>query len=195
MTETITDRQFEIIQVAGKILTESGVSGLTIKNLAKEMGFSEAAIYRHFASKEKIVIGLLAYLANNMDERYTTALDNNLNSEEKFIILFQNQFSFFHKNPHFVGAVFYDGLMEVSEQINLNILKIMKMKMKHLKPILLEGQKTNVFTNAIPVEDLAHIVMGTMRLQMFKWRGANFQFDIQQKGDDIIQSLLTLIKK
>ena len=37
ITETISDRQFEIIEAAGKILTDAGVSGLTIKNLAKEM--------------------------------------------------------------------------------------------------------------------------------------------------------------
>ena len=51
MTTEISNRQFEIIVAAGKILTSSGVSGLTIKNLAKEMKFSESAIYRHFASK------------------------------------------------------------------------------------------------------------------------------------------------
>lgn len=48
----ITPRQLEIIEATGKILTKSGTSGLTIKNLAKEMNFSESAIYRHFASKE-----------------------------------------------------------------------------------------------------------------------------------------------
>jgi TetR/AcrR family fatty acid metabolism transcriptional regulator len=71
MIETISDRQLEIIEAAGKILTASGVSGLTIKNLAKEMKFSESAIYRHFTSKEEIIIALLEYLAISMDERYT----------------------------------------------------------------------------------------------------------------------------
>ena len=37
MTLEISSRQLEIIEAAGKILTTSGVSGLTIKNLAKEM--------------------------------------------------------------------------------------------------------------------------------------------------------------
>ena len=44
MTKIISDRQLEIIEAAGKILTASGVSGLTIKNLAREMKFSESAI-------------------------------------------------------------------------------------------------------------------------------------------------------
>jgi AcrR family transcriptional regulator len=37
----IKPRQLEIIEVAGKLLTNSGINGLTIKNLANEMNFSE----------------------------------------------------------------------------------------------------------------------------------------------------------
>lgn len=35
----------------------------------------------------------------------------------------------------------------------------------------------------------------SLRLQMYKWRVAHFQFDIEKQGEDMIQSLLTLIKK
>ena len=91
-TETISDRQLEIIEAAGKILTASGISGLTIKNLAKEMKFSESAIYRHFTSKEEIIIALLDYLAQSMDERYSNAIKSEHTPEEKFTLLFQNQF-------------------------------------------------------------------------------------------------------
>ena len=194
MTVNITNRQFEIIEAAGKILTESGVSGLTIKNLAKEMKFSEAAIYRHFSSKEDIIVSLLEYLAQNIDERCTYALARNQLPEEKFIMLFQNQFDFFNANPHFVVAVFSDGLMEESERINQTILKILGVKLKHLMPIILEGQEKHIFTNQISSEDLVQIVMGTFRLQMYKWRLSNFQSDIIENGEKMIKAVLVLIK-
>jgi len=194
MTITISDRQFEIIEAAGKILTTFGISGLTIKNLAKEMKFSESALYRHFTSKEEIIIVLLEYLAKNMEERYTTAISIEQSPEDKFITLFQNQFSFFNENPHFVVAVFSDGLLEESIRINEVMMKIMNVKIKHLLPIISEGQQKKIFTNSITSDELIHIVMGTLRLQMFKWRIANFQFDISRNGDNMIQALLTLIK-
>ena len=193
-TDSISDRQLEIIEAAGKILTSSGVSGLTIKNLAKEMKFSESAIYRHFTSKEEIIIALLVYLAQNMDERYTKAIQSEQTPEEKFSTLFQNQFSFFKKHPHFVVAVFSDGLLEESSRINQAILNIMSIKMKHLIPIINEGQQKKCFTNAITSEEMIHIVMGSFRLLMFKWRVANFQFDIIRNGENMIHSVLTLIK-
>ncbi len=190
----LKDRQLEIIEAAGKILTASGVGGLTIKNLAKEMKFSESAIYRHFTSKEEIIIALLEYLAKSMDERYTNAISNEQSPEEKFKTLFQNQFSFFEKNPHFVVAVFSDGLMEESQRINETILKIMSVKMKHLMPVIIEGQQKGIFTSAITTQELIQIVMGTFRLQMYKWRLANFEFDLPTAGEDTIQSVLTLVK-
>lgn len=194
MTTEVSNRQLEIIEAAGRTLTASGVSGLTIKNLAKEMQFSESAIYRHFASKEEIIIALLEYLAENMDERLAGVISGNHTPLENFIRVFKNQFAFFEKHPHFVVAVFSDGLFEESQRINETILKIMQVKMKHLMPIIMEEQQQGAFTNAITTEELMHLVMGAMRLQMFKWRIAHFQFDIKRAGDNMIQSLLTLIQ-
>jgi TetR/AcrR family transcriptional regulator, fatty acid metabolism regulator protein len=189
----ITPRQIEIIEAAGKILTSSGVSGLTIKNLAKEMQFSESAIYRHFASKEEIIVAMLNYLADDIDKRLSN-LAKPADPEEQFKSLFREQFRFFSINPHFVVAVFSDGLMEESQLINQNILKLMNVKIKHLMPIIMEGQQKGIFTNAITTDELMHIIMGTFKLQMFKWRIANFEFDIKRSGENMVQSILTLIK-
>lgn len=189
----ITPRQLEIIEAASKILTASGVSGLTIKNLAKEMQFSESAIYRHFTSKEEIIIAMLNYLAESIDKRLETIV-NSSSPETNFKALFTEQIKFFKQNPHFVVAVFSDGLMEESQRINETLLKLMNIKMKLLMPIIMDGQQKGIFTNAITTEELLHIIMGAFKLQMFKWRVANFEFDITRAGDNMIQSIFTLIK-
>src|SRR5690625_163473 len=194
MTEEITDRQMEIIEAAGKILTQYGVSGLTIKNLAREMGFSEGALYRHFDNKEEIIIALLEYLADTMNERFEQSIRSSDSPEEKFTQLFQSQISFFNEHPHFVVAVFSDGLLEENERINQIILRIMALIMTHLMPVIMEGQQKKVFTTSITTEELMHVVLGSFRLQMFKWRIARFEFDILRNGDNLIRSLLTLIK-
>lgn len=190
----ITPRQQEIIEAAGKILTSSGISGLTIKNLAKEMQFSESAIYRHFTSKEEIIIAMLNYLSDVI-EKQLSSIVKSPDPEENFKALFREQIKFFKMNPHFVVAVFSDGLMEESQRINETLLRVMSMKMKLIMPIIMEGQQKGIFTNAITTEELMHIIMGAFKLQMFKWRVANFQFDIERSGNNILEAILTLIKK
>ena len=160
---------------------------------AKEMKFSESAIYRHFTSKEEIIIDMLTFLAVSMDQRLSgiTGLSD---PAEQFKAMFREQFRFFDLHPHFVVAVFSDGLMEETQLINEAILKLMNVKMKHLMPVIMVGQQKGVFTNAITTDEMMHIVMGTFKLQMFKWRTANFQFDIKRSGENMIQAILTLIK-
>lgn len=193
-TTTISDRQFEIIEAAGRILSTSGVSGLTIKNLAREMKFSESAIYRHFNSKEDIIVALLAYLAENMNERLRQVAAGNNNPLETLEAIFLNQFRFFAKKSHFVVAVFSDGLMEESPKINAAILKIMEVKKKHLLSVILEGQQQGQFTRTVTAEELTHVIMGSFRLQMLKWRIADFQFDIERLGRNMLMAVITLIK-
>lgn len=190
----ISERQMEIISAAGKILTKSGLSGLTTKNLAKEMGFSEAAIYRHFESKEDIILALLQYLRADIDERLSQICLPHTAPEIKFQAIFNSQFQFFKANPHFVVAVFSDGLLEESEKINQAIMQLMQVKMKYLIPLIMQGQQSGTFTQVITTEELVHIIMGSFRLQMFKWRIANFQFDIIRQGKNMLEALITLMK-
>ena len=157
------------------------------------MQFSESAIYRHFSCKEDIVVAMLNFLALGIDQRLAN-LPKPTNPEEQFMSLFREQFRFFSENPHFVVAVFSDGLMEESQLINQNILKLMNVKIKHLMPIIMEGQQKGIFTNAITTDQMMHIIMGTFKLQMFKWRIANFEFDIKRNGDNMLQALLRLIR-
>jgi len=193
--EKRTERQLEIIEAAGKLLTEDGVHGLTTKKLANKVGFSESAIYRHFKSKEDIIVSLLMYLSESMDERFSNLDLREDDPISSFEQLFINQLEFFSKSPHFVVAVFSDGLLEESGRVNEAIKNIMKTKMKYLMPIITIGRQKQVFTDSISSEELMSIVMGTFRLQMYKWRISEFKFDIITQGNNTIHSLLTLITK
>jgi TetR/AcrR family fatty acid metabolism transcriptional regulator len=92
--KNITDRQIEIIEASGKILMEKGILGLTTKNLAQKMNFSESALYRHFKDKEAIISLLITYLSDNITLRFENIVNHGINPEEKFIELFRSQFCF-----------------------------------------------------------------------------------------------------
>ncbi|MBL7908007.1 MAG: TetR/AcrR family transcriptional regulator [Bacteroidia bacterium] len=190
----IKERQLEIIEAAGEILTESGLAGLTTKNLAAKMGFAESALYRHFKGKEEIIVTMLQYLAANMDKRLTACVAKLDDPVEKIKAVFNNQFDFFQKHPHFLVAVFSEGLLEESKQINAAIMQIMATKRKHLLPIIKQGQLEGVFETSAPAEDLLHIIMGSFRLHMLQWRITDFSFDVKQKGNKLMGSILTLLK-
>ncbi|MBP6634552.1 MAG: TetR/AcrR family transcriptional regulator [Paludibacter sp.] len=186
-------RQLEIIEAAGRLLTKGGVNSLTIKNIAKEMNFSEGAVYRHFQSKEEIIVALLRYLGAIIDDRLN-AIPQTDNAEQNMKNLFFEQFLFFSQHQHFVVAVFSDGLIEESKAVNEAIFSLIAIMEKHLTNIITEGQATACFNPDIPASQLVQIVLGTYKLQMFKWRLSGFSFDIHAEGSSIMSSLLLLVK-
>lgn len=191
----ISEKQQAIIEASGKILMEKGILGLTTKNLALEMNFSESALYRHFKNKEEIILLLIQYLSNNINVRFDNILNSDRNTEEKFIELFKSQFSFFNKNPHFIVIILSDGLMDNSVEVKNSILKLIQLNAISYKTMVLEGQKSKLFNHEIDTDDLVLFAMGTFRLQMLKWKLSDFSFDIEAQGLKTMINLITLLKK
>jgi TetR/AcrR family transcriptional regulator, fatty acid metabolism regulator protein len=195
MTKELSNRQLEIIEASGKILMTKGIKGLTTKNLAAEMNFSESALYRHFKSKEDIVVLLLSYLANNIEERITRFAATDTTAKEDLVALFKSQFHFFQHHPHFIVAILSEGLFDETEKIYEQMMKIVSLKTAILMKIIAKGQASNEFTTEIKTPDIVHILMGSFRLTMLKWKISKFQLNIEQAGNYIILQNIQLISK
>jgi AcrR family transcriptional regulator len=194
-TNEISNRQLEIIEVSGKILIEKGIKGLTTKTVAAQMNFSESAIYRHFKSKEEILVALLLLLKQNMRIRLGAEFKVENSATENFKAVFTSQFNYFKRNPHFVVAVLSDGLLDESKEIKEIILQLMQNKMQLLSKIIEQGKQNDEFILEIGTEDLLPIVLGSFRFQMLKWKLSGFQYDISVEGNKTIDNLLILIQK
>lgn len=191
----IKPRQLEIIEAAGQLVTEDGFAALTTKRLAERMHFTEAALYRHFKSKEEILVTMLHHLASNIDERLTSVAEAHPEPVERVRAMFDSQFTYFQKNPQYLMAIFATGMLEASQGIDAGIERIMVVKRRHLLNAIKDGQRSGAFTSDHSAETLTHIIMGTFRLHMLQWRMSGRSFDVRKKGRTIIGAALDLITR
>lgn len=63
-----TARQVEIIDCVLHLVREAGLGNLTIRRIAEKVGFTEAALYRHFPTKGDLILGLMDRLDEMMLE-------------------------------------------------------------------------------------------------------------------------------
>jgi AcrR family transcriptional regulator len=111
----IKPRQLEILEAAGSILNEESISGLTTKNLARRVGFAESALYRHFGGKEEIIAALLEYLYERMKEHLSPVVQaTEMLPAERLRRLFYTHLEFLSENPHFLTAIFSEGMLQYS---------------------------------------------------------------------------------
>ena len=62
-------RRREIIDAARLLITGHGMQSLTIGNLARAVGVSEGAIYRHFSGKKRILAGVIEDIDSKLTQR------------------------------------------------------------------------------------------------------------------------------
>ncbi|HMR87264.1 MAG TPA: TetR/AcrR family transcriptional regulator [Saprospiraceae bacterium] len=189
----ITDRQLEIIQAAGKLLASKGLSGLTVKTLAAEMGFVESALYRHFKSKDDILVLMLEYLYQNIQERFEPILAQDVDAKTKLVQIFDSQFRYFRDNPHFVIVVLSDGLIDESEGMRNQIIKMFLYKIQIINDLVSQCISNGRIQPVLLQETLIHFLMGGFRLTMFKWKTLKFSFDLVKEGNQMIDDFFTLV--
>jgi AcrR family transcriptional regulator len=64
--ETTDIRQEQIKKAVLKIITDEGLHNFSTQNLAKRIGFTEGAIFRHFPTKRDIIKGIMDDVATDL---------------------------------------------------------------------------------------------------------------------------------
>ena len=64
--QTTIIRKQQVIEAARRLITDKGMYAVTIDAIAEIVGFSEAAIYRHFSSKQQILLQLIDDLEHDL---------------------------------------------------------------------------------------------------------------------------------
>lgn len=190
---SITQRQEEIIAAAGQLITESGYAKLTTKRLAERMQFSEAALYRHFSSKQDILEKMLEQLTASVQERMELVASQGERPDLRLRAMFDSHFTYFKAHPEYLMAIFATNFLERSPEIDEATKNLMEVMRGHLKAVVGDGQKAGIFTGSIPTDMLVHIVMGTFRLHMLQWRMTSKTTDVKRDGNKLMDAVLTLI--
>lgn len=66
-------RQHQIIEAARELIASGGVDALTIRGIASKVGVTEAAIYRHVASKEEVLLLLIQEVEESLFQAISRA--------------------------------------------------------------------------------------------------------------------------
>lgn len=81
-----TPRQEELLDIALDLARDSGIAGLTVRNLASRAGFTEAALYRHFPSKQALLVALMGWIERRfLPEAQAIAADRNRPVRERLV--------------------------------------------------------------------------------------------------------------
>jgi len=187
-------RQLEIIHASIALIGEGGIQEFTIKNLANKIGFVEAAAYRHFSSKSDILFGVLTFLEDIVTVKFDEINQLPINPIEKIKLTIKEYFLYFSTNPALITVHLSDGIYKNEPTIQLKVLSIMDDTINHFKILLDESIEKGEIRHDIDSQELALLIVGTMRISVTRWSLKNNSFDINNDTEKFFLLLQTLLK-
>lgn len=188
-----TERQKEIIEVALDLIASKGIQGLTIKNLAGEIGISEPAIYRHYENKIQILLSILDLFRMNSAKLFEKAAGENSGALVKIEHLFSSHFATFSKNPSLVAVIFSEEIFRNEPVLVEKIAEIVTQNDKMLVSILADGQTSGEIRSDVETANLAIMVMGSLRLFVKRWQFSGHAFSLNEEGQVFLKSVIKMI--
>ncbi|EAQ64972.1 nucleoid occlusion protein [Marinomonas sp. MED121] len=161
MSNKKIDRRTQILQALAQMLETSPGARITTAALAKEVGVSEAALYRHFPSKAKMFEGLIEFIEESLFSRINRIIQEESDVQEKVKLILQLTLGFADQNPGMCRLLTGDALAGETERLRKRISQLFERIETQIKQILREAELKQGLRTSISVAASANILVAT----------------------------------
>jgi len=153
------NRKEHILQCLASMLETNPGARITTAALAKEVGVSEAALYRHFPSKAKMFEGLIIFIEDTIFSRITIILNEQQEAVNRCEQVISLLITFAEKNPGFARILTGDALAGESERLRARVAQFYSRVETQLKQIIREAEIRENLKPAIDANALANLLL------------------------------------
>jgi AcrR family transcriptional regulator len=174
-------RRDQIVQATLTIIARKGLSSLTTAALAREVGISEANLYRHFRNKDEIYMATVSQVREMIAKNLEKVMGG---SSDPVVILkrfFALQVELMEENGGITRLMFSEEL-HVHQHMREKILETMYNVSEKLASLITEGQKAGTIREDI--DALTTVLMFVAMIQglAFRWSLGGFSFSLAKEA-------------
>ncbi len=169
------ERKHQILQTLAEMLEQPRAARITTAALASKMQLSEAALYRHFASKAQMFEGLFEFIETTIFTLINQIIANEPNGVEQARKIAVMLLTFAERNKGMTRVLSGDALVTEDERLQGRITQITDRIEAVFKQALRQAITTGSLDPTIEITPLAaaltHIVLGSwLRFAQSGWQ-------------------------
>ena len=177
-----TVRQREIITASREVIFSKGIEKLTVREIAKELKITNAALYRHFKSKNAII----SLLIDDIEESLLSAIKEAANKFSdpllKLDSIFLSHLSYSEqmKGTSFTVINQVSGLKD--KNLKRKMFGILNEYLKTIKEIVIQGMESGIFRKDIDPTSASIIFFGTIQSTVTLWCLSGYKLSLRKNS-------------
>jgi AcrR family transcriptional regulator len=180
-----TVRKKQIMDAARKLIMRSGSEHVTIKNMAKEVGISDSAIYRHFKSKTEILSFLADYVSAGLIHDIEMARGVGFNSMKIIDEILRTHLSKINQKRGLSFLVLAEIISFGNKSLNKKVSDNIQIYVDRLRVVLSDGVRAGVVRKDVDLDAAALLLFGMIQGLVNMWALNAYKFDLVKRYSDL----------
>jgi len=151
------ERRQMILETLARMLEENQGAPIRTAALAKSVGVSEAALYRHFPSKAKMLEALIEFIEETLFTRINIILAEEKSAKIRLQQILTLFLTFAEKNPGITRLLQGDILVGETKQLHDRVAQLFNRLETQIKQILREGEVQGLVK--CPITETARLLL------------------------------------
>jgi AcrR family transcriptional regulator len=182
-------RQEQIIQAALRVVASDGLKGLTVQRVARQVGLTPSAIYRHFQGKDEVLKALLALIQARLLANVRAVCAETPDPLDRLRRLLQRQLQLIRENPAIPRIVFSEEVSHGHPERQATISRIIQEFLERVGDLIRQGQQTGHIRADVTPDTLALMFLGLIQPVAFLWHISGGTLDVAAHTEQAWQVL------
>jgi AcrR family transcriptional regulator len=174
-------RQKQIIAAAKKLIIEGGTEQITMKNIAGEVGITDAGIYRHFKGKKDILSLLVDDIESSLLGDISKAVTNGNTPLEALDKILRGHILAIERRRGVTFRVIAEIVSIGDRDLNKKVSGTINKYIGRLQGLLAEGIKSGEIRDDLDLEAAATVLFGMIQGLMNIWVLSNYSFNPEKR--------------
>lgn len=190
MISKVLKRKEKIIITAIDILNESGINGLTTKEIARRQDITEPAIYRQFTGKKEITMAILGRYSAYDEVIKNTIIDNDILGKEGIIYFVKAYAEYYQNYPAITTIMFSFDTFKYDSDTNEEMKKIVGNRYDVLFKLVSDAIEKNEISQDKNVYAITDSIFSIIWSTTFLWRMSECSFDVKDRIMIAVENIL-----
>lgn len=165
----------QILEALAHMLEANPGNRITTAGLAKQVGVSEAALYRHFPSKSKMFEGLIEFIEDTLFSRINIILGEEPSAAKRCEKMLMLLLVFTERNPGLTRILTGDALAGETERLHQRVAQMFDRFETQLKQVIREAEMREGLRPTIPLAAAANLLMAAAEGRISQYVRSGFQ--------------------
>lgn len=188
--KTAEVRKAEIVAATLELAFEMGPEGITTERIARKVGVSQPALFRHFPRKEDIWDAVIDWIGEQLARRWGQVLDGHADPLEQLHMILRVLLGTIQRTPAIPAILFSRELHVRNQTLRRALTGLMQRLHDLLRDILTLGVRSGTWRADLHIAEAAFVIIALVQGLAVRWSLSERSFDLVEEGERLLDVTL-----